>query len=311
MQINFWYDFFTKSFAFTLCIFNINFVYLMKLIFSILLATSLMACKKNDGKDEAPASTGSTMKDVSYGSDAAQKMDIYLPAGRTTSATKVLVLIHGGGWTGGDKAEFDPYIQTLMQRLPDYALFNINYRLATSNANRFPAQENDVKAAMEFISNKAGEYKVSQNVVLLGFSAGAHLALLQGYKHTSPVKPRAIVSFFGPTDLVDMYNNPTSTFTTLLLEALIGASPTQNIGAYQQSSPAFFVNGSSAPTMILHGGQDNLVAPSQATLLDNKLQAAGVARQYVYYPNEGHGWFGPSLEDSFNKIEAFLDLHVQ
>ncbi|HYF32926.1 MAG TPA: alpha/beta hydrolase [Chitinophagaceae bacterium] len=282
----------------------------MKLLFSIVLATSLMACKKNGGTD-SPASTASTMRDVAYGSDPAQKMDIYLPSGRSSSATKVMVLVHGGGWTGGDKSEFDPYIQTLMQRLPDYALFNVNYRLATSNNNRFPTQENDIKSAIEFISNKAGEYKVSQNVVLMGFSAGAHLALLQGYKYTLPIKPKAIVSFFGPTDLVDMYNNPTTTFTTLLLEALIGANPQQNLGAYQQSSPAFFVNGSSAPTIILHGGQDNLVSPTQATILNNKLQASGVAHQYVFYPNEGHGWFGPSLEDSFNKIEAFLDLHVK
>lgn len=268
-----------------------------------------MACNKGD--EETPASTAATQKNVAYGTDPAQKMDIYLPASRTSSGTKVMVLIHGGGWTGGDKSEFDPYIATLQQRLPDYAIFNINYRLATSNNNRFPAQENDVKAALEFIAGKADEYKVSQNVVLMGFSAGAHLALLQGYKYTSPIKPRAIVSFFGPTDLVHMYNNPTSTFTPLLLEALIGANPQQNLSAYQQSSPAFFVNGSSAPTLLLHGGKDNLVSPAQATILDNKLQAAGVVHQYVFYPNEGHGWFGPSLEDSFNKIEAFLDQHVK
>ena len=286
--------------------------YRMKLLFSLLLVTSsLIACNKSIKGDDTPASTESTQKDVAYGTDPAQKMDIYLPAGRTTAATKIMVLVHGGGWTAGDKAEFDAYIPTLKQRMPGYAIVNLNYRLATSNANRFPAQENDIKAALEFIANKTGEYKVSQEIVLMGFSAGAHLALLQGYKHTAPLKPRAIISFFGPTDLVQMYNNPTSTYTTLLLEALIGANPTQNLGAYQQSSPAFFVNGSSAPTMILHGGQDNLVSPSQATFLDSKLQAAGVIHEYVYYANEGHGWFGATLEDSFNKIEAFLDQHVK
>jgi acetyl esterase/lipase len=283
----------------------------MKLFFSILLAGStLMACNKS-GKDNDPGSSESTVKDVAYGTDAAQKMDIYLPAGRSSAITKVMVLVHGGGWTGGDKSEFDPYIATLRQRLPDYAFFNINYRLANNNNNRFPMQENDVKAALEFIAGKTGDYKVSQTLVLLGFSAGAHLALLQGYKHTSPIKPKAIVSFFGPTDLVDMYNNPVSVYTPLLLEAVLGATPSQNLGAYQQSSPAFFVNASAAPTMILHGGQDNLVSPTQATILKDKLQAAGVVNEYVFYPNEGHGWFGPSLDDSFNKIEAFLDKYVK
>ncbi len=284
--------------------------YRMKLLFCLLLVSgSLIACNKSV-KDDTPASTESTQRDVAYGTDPAQKMDIYLPGGRTTAATKIMVLVHGGGWTSGDKAEFDAYIPTLKQRLPGYAIVNVNYRLATSNNNRFPAQENDIKAALEFIANKSGEYKVSHDVVLMGFSAGAHLALLQAYKYTTPLKTRAVISFFAPTDLVQMYNNPTSTFTTLLLEALIGANPTQNLGAYQQSSPVFFVNGSSAPTMILHGGQDNLVAPSQATILDNKLQSSGVPHQYVNYPNEGHGWFGATLEDSFNKIEAFLAQHV-
>lgn len=283
----------------------------MKLLLYLLLAGSLAACQKS-AKDEGPSATSaSALKNVSYGSDAAQKMDIYLPAGRTTTATKVIVLIHGGGWTAGDKSEFDAYITGLQQRLPDYAIFNINYRLATSNANKFPAQENDVKAAVEFIATKSGEYNVSQKVVLLGFSAGGHLALLQGYKHTSVIKPKAIVSFFGPTDLADMYNNPLSIYAPLLLEALTGATPQQNLGVYQQSSPAFFVNSGVPPTMLLHGGKDDLVSPTQATILDSKLQASGVARQYVYYPNEGHGWFGATLEDSFDKIEVFLDTHVQ
>ena len=283
----------------------------MKLLFSLLLvSSSLIACNK-EIKDDSPASTESTHKDVAYGSDAAQKMDVYLPVGRTTAATKVMVLIHGGGWTAGDKSEFDSYIPTLKQRLPGYAIVNLNYRLATTNNNRFPAQENDVKSALEFLSNKAGEYKISQEVVLMGFSAGAHLALLQGYKYLTPLKTRAVISFFGPTDLTQMYNVPTSTYTTLLLEALLGASPSQNPGAYQQSSPAFFVNASTAPTMILHGGQDNVVSPAQANLLDAKLTTAGVIHQYVYYPNEGHGWFGATLDDSFNKIQAFLDQHVK
>jgi acetyl esterase/lipase len=285
----------------------------MKLLITLLLAGStLIACKKSDGNGNGNGNLpASTMKDVSYGTDAAQKMDIYLPAGRTTSGTKVMVLVHGGGWTAGDKSEFDPYIASLQQRLPDYAIFNINYRLANNTNNRFPAQENDVKAAVEYIANRFGEYEVSNKVVLLGFSAGAHLALLQAYKHTSTVKPKAVISFFGPTDLVDMYNNPVSMYAPLLLEALIGAKPSQNLSAYQQSSPSFFVNGSVPPTMLLHGGQDNLVAYSQSVLLKDKLQSAGVVNQYIFYPNEGHGWFGNTLNDSFDKIEVFLDANVK
>jgi dipeptidyl aminopeptidase/acylaminoacyl peptidase len=60
----------------------------------------------------------------------------------------------------------------------------------------------------------------------------------------------------------------------------------------------------------LQGGQDPLVPAAQATLLKARLDSAGVANQYVFYPNEGHGWVGANLNDSFDKIEAFIRQHV-
>ncbi len=249
---------------------------------------------------------------VSYGSDAAQKMDIYLPAGRKESSTKVMILIHGGGWTTGDKSEFDSYIASFKLRLPDYAFFNINYRLYNTGtgAFKFPTQENDVKAALDFIFSRSGEYKISNKFALLGASAGAHLALLQAYKHTSGMKAKAVISLFGPTDMVEFYNNPPTPFLQPSLVALLGATPTQNLAIYQQSSPAFFVNSGSMPTLLLHGSNDPLVPISQSTLLKNKLEANGIFVQMVTYP-EGHGWGGASLEDSFNKIISFLASQVQ
>ncbi len=111
-------------------------------------------------------------------------------------STKLMILIHGGAWADGDKADFDIYITELKRRLPDYAFANINYRLYTSNGqNKFPAQEEDVKAAVTFLMNKSGDYKYSKNFILLGASAGGHLALLQGYKYANLVNPKAIISF--------------------------------------------------------------------------------------------------------------------
>ncbi|MBK7289651.1 MAG: hypothetical protein IPI78_05040 [Chitinophagaceae bacterium] len=63
------------------------------------------------------------MLNVAYGTDAQQKMDIYLPANRTATNTKVLILIHGGGWTSGDKTDFSSaLIDTLNKRFPNYAI---------------------------------------------------------------------------------------------------------------------------------------------------------------------------------------------
>lgn len=286
----------------------------MKNCFLVFILVIVVAsCKKENntaggGPSPLPAQT---QLNVSYGVDASQKMDIYLPAGRSTSATKVMILIHGGGWSTGDKADFTAYVDTLKRRLPGYAIFNINYRLAVGSTNLFPTQENDVKAAIEFIYGKRNEYNISDKYVLLGTSAGAHLSLLHANKYTMPVKIKAVVDFFGPADLVDMYNNPASIFAPpAALAAVVGATPTTNLTLYQQSSPITFVTAQSPPAIILQGGADILVSPSQSVALKNKLQTFGVIHQYVLYPTENHGWTGANLTDSFDKIALFLTANV-
>jgi acetyl esterase/lipase len=276
----------------------------------LLLLLVAFACKKNDtaGPTTLPVSN---LFNISYGTDGLQKMDVYLPAGRTSNTTKVMILIHGGGWSSGDKSDFNSYVDTLKARLPTYAVININYRLANGTSNFFPTQENDVKAAIDFIYSKRTEYNISDKFVLLGASAGAHLSLLHAYKYNTPVKVKAVVDFFGPTDLVDIYNNPASIFASpSALAAVVGATPTTNLTLYQQSSPITFVTSQSPPTIILQGGVDPLVAPSQSVSLDNKLQTMGATHQYVFYPTESHGWTGANLIDSFNKIMDFLTANV-
>ena len=250
------------------------------------------------------------MLNVSYGTSSRQKMDVYLPAGRSSLATKVIIMIHGGAWNSGDKSEFNEYVDSLKKREPAYAIFNLNYRLADP-PDLFPSQEQDIKAAVEFIYNKRPEYLISDKFVLIGASAGAHLALLQGYKYSTPVKPKAIIDFFGPTDLVELYNNSSNPLVQPLLVAVTGTTPTLNNTLYSQSSPINFISSQSPPTMILHGGTDIIVPPSQSDSLNTRLINAGVTRQYISYPAEGHGWVGANLTDSFDKILAFLAANVQ
>jgi acetyl esterase/lipase len=254
---------------------------------------------------------------VAYGTDSMQRMDIYLPAGRSAATTKSIVLIHGGGWNAGSKNDFASYIDTLKKRLPGFAIFNIDYRLATSNTI-FLTQENDVKSAIDFITANAINYGVNKNELsLMGVSAGAHLALLQAYKYTD-TKVKAVIDFFGPTDLTEMYNKPWHSMIPYLLQMLTGTTPSANPKAYQQSSPkayqqsspAYFVNSQSAPTLILQGGSDQIVHPSQSKLLQKKLENADVPNELVIYPKERHGWQGANLKDSFDKIVAFLKEHA-
>jgi acetyl esterase/lipase len=276
------------------------------LVSILLLSLLFSSCKKDeDAEQDLPV----IMLNVSYGSNAQQKMDVYLPANKSTINTKVIIMIHGGAWNAGDKADFNEYVDSLKKREPSYAIFNINYRLANT-PDLFPAQEQDIKAAVEFIYNKRQEYQVSDKFALIGASAGAHLALLQGYKYSTPVKPKAIIDFFGPTDLVALYNNPPNPLVQPLLLAVTGSTPTTNNTIYTQSSPINFVSSQSPPTMILHGGTDIVVSSSQSVALDTKLFIAGVTHQYIFYPGEGHGWVGANLTDSFNKIQAFLVANV-
>jgi len=283
----------------------------MKFLFPLFTACLLLySCQKDTGADDNTPLAAETQLNVAYAADPLQKMDVYLPAGRSAAATKVIILIHGGGWNQGDKADFTPFVDTLKRRLPGYAIFNINYRLATGPPNLFPAQENDVKAAIEFIYGKRADYKISDKFVLLGASAGGHLSLLHAYKYTAPVKIKAVVDFFGPTELVDMYNNPPNPLVPLLLMQVTGGTPGTHAALYQQSSPWNFVTAQTPPTIILHGGVDIVVAPSQSVMLKNKLQTMGVTHQYVLYPAENHGWTGANLTDSFDKITAFLNANV-
>ena len=280
----------------------------------IVFTSVFLSCTKNEVNSDGITISAKTLLDVAYGPDPLQKMDIYLPASRRVDSTKVLVMIHGGAWISGDKSDFALGIDTLKKRLPDYAIFNINYRLSTGTVNIFPTQEQDVKYAVEYIYGKASDYLVSNKFVLLGASAGGHLAMLQGYKDSIPVKVKAIVSFFGPSDLVDMYVNPAGAnpLLTVALGQAVGKTLIQDPQIYLQSSPINYINSSSPPTILLHGGMDPLVRPEQSSTVRDKLVLFGAIGQYVFYPTGGHGnWDAATYTDAYNKIQAFLTANVK
>src|SRR5829696_2536254 len=129
----------------------------MKMLLTLLLSMSILtSCQRNGSTISAEKKylPAENFRDVSYGKDSAQRMDVYLPEGRSIDSTKAIILIHGGGWTGGSKTDFASYIDSFKRRMPDYAIFNINYRLFNGN-NLFPTQENDVKSAIGFIVENA------------------------------------------------------------------------------------------------------------------------------------------------------------
>ena len=268
----------------------------------------MASCLKSP-KQELPQMN---MKNEAYGVNAAKKMDIYLPAGRDSINTKVILFVHGGSWSGGDKNEFDSAIAVLKNKLPDYAMFNMNYRLA-NRQHRFPAQMEDVQSAINFIINKADSYKINVNkIVLIGASAGAHLALLQAYKNNSDGRIKAVVDLFGPSDLVSLYNNhPVPAASQPVLINFLGATPVTNSTLYHDASPINYVTSQTVPTLIFHGDADYIVPISQSIALKNKLQAANVKVEMTVYKNESHGWYGQNLLDTYAKTVDFIKQNVK
>jgi acetyl esterase/lipase len=267
------------------------------------------SCKKEISADHnlsAQSLTG-----VSYGTDASQRMDVYLPANRNTDSTKLMVLVHGGAWISGDKSDFASFIPVIQQRFPGYAIANVNYRLATATDNHFPAQEDDMKSVIDFLLQKSSDYHISQKIVLLGASAGAHMALLQAYKYPTP-KILAVVDFFGPTDMTDLYNfYSSSPANQMLFQLLMKGTPTSNASLYVQSSPINFVSAQSSPTIIFHGDADVVVPISESVTLKNKLNSFGVAVQMTSYANVGHEvWSANIMNDAYDKMELFIKTNV-
>lgn len=281
----------------------------MKHLFFVLFSFLFFACKKNNEAPQ-PALDARSYQNIAYGSHASQKMDIYLPAGRNSDSTRFLIMVHGGAWVEGDKNDLAPYVEILKQRLPGFAIFNINYRLGTLTENHFPSQEMDMQSALEFILQNTEEYHISDKGALLGMSAGAHMVLLQSYKQANP-EIKAVVDLFGPADMTDLYNQAADPLLSYALQILMEGTPSTNPTLYLESSPIEFVSSLSPPTLILHGGIDPIVPVSQSINLQVKLQNLNIPNELVIYDNEGHGWTGASMENSLDRIESFLKLYVK
>ena len=280
------------------------------LLFSLILL--LASCNRESLTPETGPSPAQPVAyaDLAYGTQDLQKMDIYLPGGRTVSTTKTIVVIHGGAWLDGDKADMTFVVDSLKKRLPGYAFINLNYRLAVNGTTSlFPAQETDVKTAIEAYLSKSSTYTISKDIVVLGASAGAHLALLHSYKNDPDKHVKAVIDFFGPTDLVAIWNE--GFLQQLALIAVTGKTYDQDQAIYNQSSPINFVTAQSPPTIVLQGGLDDIVLPVQSDMLISKLNSRGVYNQLVPYPSEGHGFTTANNTDAMLKSLAFIAKYVK
>ena len=244
--------------------------------------------------------------DVSYGSDSNQVFDIYLPEGRTEN-TKVLFLVHGGSWVGGDKEDMNDVRDYVLQNHPSLGIVNMNYTLAGANSPPVPMQTNDISAVVNYITSNKTSLIISDDIGFIGLSAGAHLSLLWSYANDTNNQVDMVCSIVGPANFTDpaYYNSANPVFQSMYI--LFG---NPSIPFLESASPYHTATATSPPTLLFYGGQDPLVPNSQGIDLDSQLTNLGVPHEFSFYEEEGHGWFGQNLLDTFNKISNYINQYL-
>jgi len=221
----------------------------------------------------------------------------------------LILSIHGGSWQSGDNKDFIPMDRYLAGR--GYAVADILYRLAPQYP--FPAASEDVQAAIEFLRTRSDSLDIDpQRIVLLGRSAGGQIALNVGYSLRDP-GIRGVISFYAPADLYWSWEHPGNPLvidTKAVLTDYLGGGPSVAASNYDAASPIRFVNSETPPTLLLHGGRDELVSPHQSTMLSERLAEAGVPHLNVSLPWATHGFDyilrGPGGQISAYAVEYFL-----
>lgn len=242
-------------------------------------------------------------KNLSYGNDSAQKLDFYVPNNKD-SIKGIFVIIHGGGWKAGDKSDLNYFAFSMMEKFPNYAFANINYRLANKNTFILPNQTDDIDSALGLLVKKSLEIKLNPNFILLGNSAGAHLSMLYGYNslfdNKYRTKVRAIVNIVGPADLVDpdFANYTDYSFVQKHMIDLSKPTPT-DVTNQDIPNPVFWINEKSPPTISFYGNRDQVIPLSQKKILDSVLN-----KNKVY--NRSDEFSGDHLDWSNEKNAPFV-----
>ena len=238
------------------------------------------------------------------------RLDVYKSAGLGPKAT--LIYIHGGGWGGGYTKEqyslwFEPFL------VLGWNIVNVEYR--PSSVSLAPAAIEDCLCALHWVIQNAKLYNFdTDRLVLMGHSAGGHLALMTGMvpesagldrecPGTRNLKVAAIVDWFGITDVKEVLEGPN---VRTWAEKWLGSLPDRNALAIRVS-PLTYVRSGLPPMIIIHGDKDPTVPYTQALRLHSALTIARVPNRLVTIPGGGHGFFGKEeTQRAYAEIFDFL-----
>ncbi len=276
-----------------------------------------------------------TSANTAYAStSSAQKMDIYLPkeAKNSGEPTNAILMIHGGGWIGGDKSNYTAACRDYASR--GFVTASINYRMFNNlKGINQDISFNDMLDDIDAAINKLYDVMVSEGItpnklIILGASAGGHLTLLYAYtRHeTCKIPIGFIIDDVGPSDFTDYgYIEMSGQSVLPLISMLVQLNITEQdvlnqIQALAEFSPVYHVSPNVPPTIMRYGGKDELVPLSNGDKLDAALSAAGVPHSYFIYANSGHGLENiadkPGTDYAVNQqylktVEAYLELYMK
>jgi acetyl esterase/lipase len=271
-------------------------------------------------------------KDVNYASDGQEchNLDIYLPKEQKNMYQAVIV-IYGSAWFSNNaKAMASASIGTPLLQA-GFAVVSINHRSSTEAI--WPAQIQDVKAAIRYVRANAANYDIDPSFIgITGFSSGGHLATFAGV--TNSVKTltsgdvtvdiegtvgnylstsscvHAVVDWFGPVDMARMSNCESPNDETSPEAILIGKKdPRDEPDWVKLISPINFVDKEDPEILIIHGDADNVVPHCQSVHLKNAYDNAGAKAAFISVPGGGHG---PGCFDTeyFKKMTDFFNKQL-
>jgi len=238
--------------------------------------------------------------DQPYGTSSRQKYDLFLPMGRDRN-TRVILLLHGGGWVSGEKEYLDSYARLFAGM--GYAAISMNYRLA-SDTIHYQAMLGDIGSMAGCIVQNRAAWGIGEGPLsLFGYSAGGHLALLYAYSGNTGQNISAVISLAGPTDIQDslLWSTPALLAGIRLMAG--DTLPSNWIGI----SPVHFVTPSAPPTFLIHGILDELVPLSQSLKLNHLLSLAHVKAKVLLLENQTHYPTNDAVLQVTTETAAFLN----
>ncbi len=262
-------------------------------------------------------------KDIYYGNHERHRVDVYIPK-EPVSQSGLILFIHGGGWTSGDKEVHTPdaeYFASL-----GYISATMNYRYVSENIHIDHVLD-DVSSALEVIKQKCSQHGFDISRLLLsGGSAGAHLALLYAYikGDGAPVPPVAVCAYCPPSDCAreDFLMGINGEFEdwkyeilSMVCDAEISKATFKNEASQKalgKISPINYVDKNCVPTAIFYGKEDELIPMGHIEDFERKLSKAKVKHDLVLYENSNHALDKDpdASEEARNVMKRYAEMYL-